>query len=318
VAEPLLRVSGLSVAYQTAAGRVEAVTDFGLELQPGELLGLVGESGCGKSTAVMGMFRLLPPPAVVTAGEVWFQGRDVLGMGEEELRRLRWREVSLVPQSALNALNPVLRVGEQVVDTLQSHGAISAEAALARGAELLALVGIDAVHLHSYPHALSGGMRQRVALALALAMSPPLVLMDEPTTALDVVVEREILARLLALQERLGFAVIFITHDLALLLELATRIGVLYSGSLVELAPVAALRSGGRHPYTRALLAAMPQAFGEAQPVSLAGAPPRLADAPGGCRFAPRCPLVTERCRAEAPPLRSLSDDHSVACHEVR
>jgi len=312
---PLLDVRELSVAYGLPPQGVEAVHRLSFQVDEGETVGLVGESGSGKSTALMGVLRVLPPPGVITRGSVRFDGREVLDMDEAELRAWRWREVSLVPQSALNALNPMLTVGQHVADTLRAHGVRDRAEIGRRGQELLALVDIDSVHLDSHPHTLSGGMRQRVALALALALEPRLVIMDEPTTALDVVVEREILQRIVHLQEQRGFAVLFITHDLNLLLELADRVGVLYSGRLAEMAPASALRQGGRHPYAQGLLAAMPTAFGEREPISIPGAPPDLRDPPRGCRFHPRCPHLTERCRAEEPVLRALSAGHTTACH---
>jgi peptide/nickel transport system ATP-binding protein len=315
MADPVLDVVDLQVGFRTPAGLRRAVRGVGFSLQPGEILGLVGESGSGKSTLVLGMLRLLPPPGVIVGGSVRLGGRDLLALDEESLRQLRWSGASLVPQSAMQALNPVLTVGAQVVDTLQSHRPQSRAAAERRATELLALVGIDPVHLHSYPHQLSGGMRQRVALGLALALDPPLVVMDEPTTALDVVVEREILQRILALQAERGFAMIFVTHDLSLLMEFATRIGVLYAGRLVELAPVDAFRAGGRHPYTRGLLGAIAPAIDEDRvPVSIPGAPPSLARPPTGCPFHPRCGRAAARCAQEEPPLRSLGDAHEAAC----
>lgn len=319
-APPLLRVRDLCVAYgHPARGGVEAVHGLSFDLEPGEIVGLVGESGSGKSTALMAMLRVLPPPGLITGGRVLHRGRDVLAMSEEELRAWRWSEVSLVPQSALNALNPMLTVGQHFGDTLRAHGVGDRAERGRRATELLRLVDIDPTHLDSHPHTLSGGMRQRVALALALALDPGLVVLDEPTTALDVVVEREILQRVVHLQRERGFAVLFITHDLSLLLELADRVGVLYSGRLAELAPVEVLRQGGRHPYTQGLLAAMPQAFSDRQPVSIPGAPPRLGDPPPGCRFHPRCPHAEARCKQEEPRTRPLDRGqgtaHLVACH---
>ena len=315
MAEPLLQVRDLDVWYGRPPSGVRAVQGLSLDLHEGEIVGLVGESGSGKSTALMALLRVLAPPGVITAGSVRFGGREVLAMSEAELRAWRWRDVSLVPQSALNALNPVLTIGQHVADTLRAHGTTDRAEVGRRGRELLALVDIDPVHLDAYPHTLSGGMRQRVAVALALALEPRLVIMDEPTTALDVVVEREILQRIVDLQRQRGFAVLFITHDLSLLLEVAGRVGVLYSGVLSELAPVEALRAGGRHPYTRGLLDAMPTAFGDREPISIPGAPPRLDDPPLGCRFHPRCPAATERCAAERPASRRLSPGHTLACH---
>lgn len=301
----LLDVQGLCVDY----GAVRAVDGVSFSVRRGEILGLVGESGSGKTTVINGMLRLLGPPAAVTGGQVLLQGQDLLGLDEEALRATRWNQVAVVPQSALSALNPVLSIGAHFRDT--PGASAGAERAMGQ-------VGLDVAHLDSYPHELSGGMRQRVALALALATTPPLIVMDEPTTALDVVVERDILRTVLELQAEMGFGVLFITHDLALLLSFATHIGVLYAGKLVEIGPVAQFVDGGRHPYTRGLLASIPPGVGEdREPTSIPGHPPRIDALPTGCRFNPRCALATDRCRAEEPVLRALSADHSSACWEL-
>ena len=312
----LLEVQGLTVGYATPGGVVEAVRDVGFSLDRGEILGLVGESGSGKSTLVKGMLRTLAPPGVVVGGHVVLDGHALLELEEEPLRRLRWRTASIVPQSALNAFNPLLTVGAQIADTILAHESVAPSAVRARAEGLLKLVDIDPVHVDSYPHQLSGGMRQRAALALAMALSPPLVVMDEPTTALDVVVERQILRRVLELQQEHGFAIVFITHDIALLLEFATRLGVMYSGRLVELGPTQGFRDGGTHPYTEGLLNALPPAISEdREPISIPGSAPRLTDPPSGCRFHPRCPLADARCSTEAPPFEArATGDHLVAC----
>jgi len=316
VTEPALDIRSLTVGYQTEAGPLIAVHDVTVAVAPGEILGLVGESGSGKSTLIRGMLRLLGPPGVVVRGSVKLAGRELMDLDEEGLRQRRWSEVSLVPQSALNALNPLLTVAEQITDTLQAHGAVTTAAALARAVELLTLVGLDPVNLHSYPHQLSGGMRQRVALGLAMALDPPLVVMDEPTTALDVVVEREILQRILTLQAERGFAMVFVTHDVSLLLEFATRIGVLYAGRMVELGPVQRFRDGGAHPYTQGLLGAIPPAIDEQrEPSSIPGSPPSLADPPTGCPFHPRCDKGRATCRVTVPESTHLDGEHEAACH---
>ena len=316
MSDPLLEVRDLQIAYQSSAGLILAVQDVSFSLAPGEILGIVGESGSGKSTLVRGLLRVLTPPGVIAGGEVYLAGRDVLGMTEEALRTMRWAEVSFVPQSALNAFNPVLTVGDQMIDTMLAHQAMTVAAARARAEELLEVVGIDPLHIDSYPHELSGGMRQRVALGLALALEPPLLFLDEPTTALDVVVEREILQRILTLQAERGFAMIFITHDVSLLMEFATRIGVLYAGRMVELGPVQAFRDGGRHPYTQGLLAAVPPAVDEdREPFSIPGSPPSLTQPPPGCPFHPRCALAESRCKQDAPKPRLLAESHEASCH---
>ncbi len=303
MAEPLLSIRGLQVRYGRPPGGVTAVHALDLDIQPGERLGLVGESGSGKSTAALAALRLLPPPALITAGSVRFCGEEVLAWDESRLRRWWWRDVSLVPQSALNALNPVLSIGTHFFETFVAHGIVDRAEIGRRSQTLMRLVDLDPIHLDSYAHSLSGGMRQRVALALALALDPRLIVMDEPTTALDVVVEREILQRILALQAERGFAILFITHDLGLLLELAHRVGVLYSGHLVEDAPVEHFIAGGRHPYSRGLLTAMPTLGGARTAQGIPGAPPRLDEPPSGCPFHPRCARRLPTCHIHLPSL---------------
>jgi peptide/nickel transport system ATP-binding protein len=311
---PVLEIEGLGVAY----GSVEAVKDVSLTLAPGEVVGLVGESGSGKSTLIQGLLRTLPPPAVITAGQVRLKGQDVLAMDGPALRALRWRDVALVPQNALNALNPMLTVGDHFEDTLRAHGVRDTAELRRRAVEGMARVDMAPEQLRAYPHMLSGGMRQRVAIALALVLDPALVIFDEPTTALDVVVERDILDRVRALQAERGFAALFITHDVSLLLTFAHRIAVMYSGRLVELGPSAEIGRGGRHPYTQGLIGAMPPVLGEdrvARPIP--GAPPRAGEALPGCRFAPRCSHVTAACTAAEPALQTVGAGHTVACHAV-
>ncbi|MCO4769918.1 MAG: ABC transporter ATP-binding protein [Deltaproteobacteria bacterium] len=307
-------MENLDVAYLAADGPVRATSKVSFTLEDGEILGLVGESGSGKSTVAKAAMRVLGQPAVITGGSVRFRGREVLRMSDAELRQWRWRDVSMVMQSALNAMNPVMTVLDHVLDTLAAHG-ITGAAAKKRAGELLDLVEIDRHHLRSYPHELSGGMRQRVVLGIALALTPPLVFMDEPTTALDVVVERQIMRKLVALQAELGFAVLFITHDVSLLLEFATRIGVMYSGRLVEVAPTQLFRDGARHPYSKGLLGAIPRIDSDEAPVSIPGSPPSLKNPPPGCRFHPRCADALDVCETREPPLVQIGADHWAACH---
>ncbi len=305
---PILEISDLSVVYRTSAGDVRAVEHVSLELNPGEVVGLCGESGSGKSTLAYGATRLLRTPALVTSGSVRYGGRrltgggdpvDLLAMTHHELRAVRWREIAIVFQSAMNALNPVLRVQEQLLDAINAHLKLPRREAHEKAAELLDLVGIPRNRLRSYPHELSGGMRQRVMIAMALAADPEVVIMDEPTTALDVVVQRDILAQIVELKERLGFAVLFITHDLSLLLELADRIAVMYAGRLMETGGSQDLIRDPAHPYTRGLLNSFPSIRGPRRELTgIPGSPPDLRDPAPGCPFAPRCSFAVPACGA--------------------
>jgi len=316
MAEPILSIRDLAVDYVTDTGPVRAVHRVSLDVGPAEILGIAGESGSGKSTLAQALLRILPPPAVIAGGTVRFAGQDLLALGESELRALRWRRLSMVFQSAMDALNPVITVGEQIVDTLLAHGTATPRAARARAADLLETVGMPRDRLDSYAHQLSGGMRQRVGIAMALALEPALVILDEPTTALDVIVEREILEQIRALQRRLGFAVLFITHDLARMLQVSDRVAVFYAAQMVEIAPAEALRRSPKHPYTQALLGAFPSVHGDKiEMSSIPGAPPSLRRPPGGCRFHPRCDRAVDLCRVREPELRMLGAGHAAACH---
>jgi peptide/nickel transport system ATP-binding protein len=305
---PILEISDLSVAYRTPAGDVRAVEGVNLTLSAGEVVGLCGESGSGKSTLAYGTTRLLRPPALVTSGSVRYGGRritaggdpvDLLAMNHRELHRMRWREIAIVFQSAMNALNPVLRVEDQLLDAIRAHLKMSRAEAKERAAELLDLVGIPRNRLRSYPHELSGGMRQRVMIAMALATDPEVVIMDEPTTALDVVVQRDILAQIVELKERLGFAILFITHDLSLLLELADRIAVMYAGRLLETGASQDIMRDPAHPYTRGLLNSFPSLRGARRDLAgIPGSPPDLRDPQPGCPFVPRCGFAVPACSA--------------------
>jgi oligopeptide/dipeptide ABC transporter ATP-binding protein len=322
---PVLDIDDLSVVYRTAAGDVRAVEHVSLALHPGEVVGLAGESGSGKSTLAYGACRLLRPPGVITGGSVRYRSSrieapvDILERSPRELRELRWREIAIVFQSAMNALNPVLRIRDQLLDVIEAHLELSKDEANERLGTLFDLVSIPRARLKSYPHELSGGMRQRVMIAMALATEPEVVIMDEPTTALDVVVQRDLLAQIVELKQRLGFAVLFITHDLSLLLELADRIAVMYGGQLVEVGPAGSVHREPAHPYTTGLLNSFPSLRGPRRELSgIPGAPPDLRDLPPGCPFLARCTLGTPRCQQIDMSLSKASTSrdpsHLTAC----
>jgi peptide/nickel transport system ATP-binding protein len=320
IGDPLIEVTGLCVDYGLGEGAVHAVIDADLTLRRGEVLGLAGESGSGKSTLAYGITRLLRSPGVITGGQVLFHQRELptvslLAAGEQELRGLRWNQIAVVLQSAMNALNPVLRIEPQLTDVLLAHRPdMSKSARHARAAELLELVDIPADRLGSYPHELSGGMRQRVMIAVALALDPQVVIMDEPTTALDVVTQREILEELMRLRDKLGFAVLFITHDLSLLVEIADSIAVMYAGRLVERAGAREIFRAPRHPYSLGLLNSFPALHGPRRFMEgIPGSPPDLRHPPAGCPFHPRCGYVFDKCRNQNPPLLKLGP-RSAAC----
>ena len=329
---PLLDVRGLSVDYGVGQDAVRAVTEANLTLYPGEVAGLAGESGSGKSTFAYAITRLLRAPGVITAGSVRLHlaaGQpgpgsqpdgviDLLGATEGQLRQIRWSQIAVVMQSAMNALNPVFRIGVQLTDVLRTHRPeMSGAERRERAAELLRMVGITPDRLRAYPHELSGGMRQRAMIAMALALEPRIVIMDEPTTALDVVTQREILEELAALRERLGFAVLFITHDLSLLLEIADSISIMYAGHIVEQASAPELFRAPRHPYTLGLLSSFPPLHGpRAHMTGIPGSPPDLRALPAGCVFHPRCRFAFDRCAVDSPPLAPVTTgtDRLAAC----
>jgi peptide/nickel transport system ATP-binding protein len=320
----LLDVQGLSVEYGTGAGRLRAVDRVDLQLHRGEVLGIVGESGSGKTTLAFAISRLLRPPGQVTDGQVRYYPEagdpvDLIDMTDAQLKAFRWSTLSVVFQSAMNTLNPVLRLRTQFADTLRAHRpGIGAAEIKVRTAELLQLVGITPDRADAYAHELSGGMRQRAMIALALALDPEIIVMDEPTTALDVVLQRQILSEILHLQESLGFSVIFITHDLSLLIELADTIMVMYAGRLVEVADAGEIHRSPRHPYSRGLLQSFPVLEGpRLRLVGIPGSPPDLKALPAGCAFHPRCPSRMESCTSTAPALTGTGITQDAAEHQV-
>jgi peptide/nickel transport system permease protein len=308
----ILEVRGLTVAYATDEGPVIAVDNVDFDVGRGEFLGIVGESGCGKSTLLYAITRLLGPPFAgqIMDGQIIFQGRDMVSLNEKKLRHVRWREFSVVMQSAMNALNPVLTIAAQMRDACKAHSNMSAKEIDERSREVLRLVAIDPVHLHSYPHQLSGGMRQRAMIAMALLFTPDLVIMDEPTSALDVVGQRSLMVQIKELQKRLGFAVVFVTHDMSLISHFSDRVLVMYAAQVAEFGGTRQVFEQPRHPYTRALLEAFPSIHGpRVHLTGIAGSPPDLAHPPVGCRFAPRCPHAMPRCREAVPPLYDVEGD---------
>jgi peptide/nickel transport system ATP-binding protein len=329
---PLLDIRNLYVEYLTETDPVQAVCNVSFSISEGEVFGLAGESGCGKSTIAHSILRVLRPPAVITGGQILYNGHDVLEMGEEEaekrangksqvprytLESFRWAEVAMVFQSAMNSLNPVIKVVDQITDVIMKHDGLSKARARKRAEELMDFVNIETSRLDSYPHELSGGMRQRVVIAIALALRPSLLIMDEPTTALDVVVQKDILQQIERLKEELGFSILFITHDLSLMVEFSDRIGIMYAGELVEMASAERILNEPVHPYTQGLLTSFPSVTGEKTRLSgIPGSPPNLMHPPKGCRFHPRCTKCQHKETEAAPVLTELRPGHWVAIHE--
>jgi peptide/nickel transport system ATP-binding protein len=328
--EPILSVRNLSIAFQARRGQVQAVRDISFDVARGEALALIGESGSGKTTVGLGLMRLLPAMAKIVGGSVVYRryengrnpsGREteVLNLKADDLRQFRWRECAMVFQSALNAMNPVLRISEHFVDTARAHGYLSRQQTNAlreRSLKLLAMVRLDPERVwRSFPHELSGGMRQRVLIALALLLEPQLLILDEPTTALDILTQRNIMEVLKELRSKLGFAMLFISHDLALAAELADRVATVYAGRIIEIGDVRTIFRNPYHPYTIGLIKAVPTLTSDKSTlVSVPGSPPDLIQLPTGCKFHPRCPLASERCLREEPELIEVKSGHQVAC----
>ena len=315
----VLEVRDVRTRFHTLDGAVHAVNGISFDLDEGELLGVVGESGSGKSVTMMSLLKLLPmPPAEITSGRALLQGKDLIALDPEDLRRVRGAEVGFIFQDPMTSLNPVLSVGYQLTESLRAHLGRSRSAARRRAAELLELVGIPmAAHrLDDFPHQFSGGMRQRVMIAIALACEPKVLIADEPTTALDVTIQAQILDLVKRLRHELGMAIIWITHDLGVVAGLADRVMVMYGGLVVERAGVEALYARPRHPYTRGLLRTLPRLDGQRAErlESIAGQPPSLLRAPTACPFAPRCGHAFERCWRENPVLEAVAEGHEVAC----
>ncbi len=300
----VLAVRDLTVDYTMERGTVRAVDAVSFDLDPGEFIGIVGESGCGKSTLLFAIAQLLVPPAGIACGSVIFKGQNMVGLTDNQMAAVRWKDLSVVMQSAMNALNPVKSIGAQFSDAMRAHGVTARAEIAGRSAEVLRMVGIDPVHLQSYPHQLSGGMRQRSMIAMAMLLTPDLVIMDEPTSALDVVAQRSLMVQIKDLQEQLGFAVIFVTHDMSLVSHFSDRLMVMYAGQVAELGGTRQVFDTPLHPYSIGLMEAFPSIRGPRVPLTgIPGRPPDLANLPQGCTFAPRCPKVMARCQEEPPEL---------------
>lgn len=316
----LLEVQNLSINYVNEGQLpARAVENISFTLKEGELVGLVGESGCGKTTLMLALLRLLPAAGQIVNGKVFFNGKDLVSLSDDELNNIRWSGISIVFQGAMNALNPVRNVGEQISEAITKHlPAFPKDKIQGRVIELLELVGIAADHKDHYPHQYSGGMRQRAMIAMALACNPQIIIADEPTTALDVMIQAQILELLDNLRKKLGLAVIFVTHDLGVVAEMCDRVLVMYGGVTAEYASVDVIYNSPKHPYTQELLKAFPDLTKPKKKLSsIPGYPPRLEALPPGCRFAPRCPAAFDRCHAEQPSLHNLGDGHIASCHLV-
>jgi len=313
----LLEVRDLVIEYRATRGRVRAVDRISFDVPAGAVVGVVGESGCGKTTAVRAITRVMPASAVFADGSITLDGTDIVPLSDRQMRELLWRDIAYVPQSAMNALDPVWRVGKQIEEVLVDRGGMKRRAARVRSEELFAMVGLEPKRLRDYPHQFSGGMRQRASIALALALSPKLVIADEPVTALDVVIQRQVLDTFTQLQKDLNLSVILVTHDISVVAYVCDHVVVMYAGKVVEAGPVAEVLAKPSHPYTMGLYNAFPELAGDDRELSpIEGSPPDLLDPPAGCRFRARCPFALELC-AQEPPEEIVGDSHRALCHRA-
>jgi peptide/nickel transport system ATP-binding protein len=312
----VLKVENLTMHYTTRAGEVSAVDNVTFEMKRGESMGLVGESGCGKTSVATTLLKLLPENGQIKTGHIYLNGQDIVPLSEGQMQKIRWNKISMVFQAAMNALNPVYRVGDQIIEALEFHRQVrSNREARQRVEDLFRLVGLDEKMLDRYPHEYSGGMRQRAVIAMALSCHPDLIIADEPTTALDVIVQDNLLREMTALQDQLGMSMIYISHDIAVIAEVADRIGVMYAGRLVELGSSEQIFKHPLHPYTHGLMSSFPSIVGpKRELMSLPGEPPDLINPPSGCRFHPRCPFATEECAIRPPEFKDVGNGHFVAC----
>ncbi|RLG84511.1 MAG: ABC transporter ATP-binding protein [Thermoprotei archaeon] len=312
---PLLEVKNLKTYFFTVRGVVRAVDNVSLTIEEGEVLGLAGESGCGKSTLGYSIMRLVPPPGRIVDGRIIFDGNDITRMSEHELRsKVRWKGISMVFQGAMNALNPVYTVGHQVAEPLIVHKGLTKREALEHVKKALKMVGLSPEIVRRYPHELSGGMKQRVVIAMAIILRPKLIIADEPTTALDVVIQAQIMNLFKKLKRELRSSMIFITHDLSLLSELSDKVAIMYAGKIVEIGPSEKIYTDPKHPYTQGLLRSIPRLHGKEKITWIPGVPPDLRRPPPGCRFHPRCPYAMDICKKEEPPFIETDPGRFVAC----
>lgn len=317
----VLNVENLRVVYHTPTAAVRAVNNLTFALHKGERLGLVGESGSGKSTTALAILRILPCNAQADAGHIYLDGQDLLTLDDEAMRAVRWQRIALVPQGAMNSLNPVLRIYHQMADVIQEHQLRQQGERLGRNlireriATVLEQVDLAPAVMDMYPHALSGGMKQRVCIAMAILLEPQVIIADEPTSALDVVTQQVVAQTLVQVQEQIGASILLIGHDMGLQAQLVDRLAVMYAGHIVEIAGVDSIFHAPQHPYTQSLISFVPSIREKRPPRGLAGLPPRIVSDPTGCVFRARCPVAIERCAHEVPPLRTISAGHQVACH---
>ena len=312
---PLLSVENLKAYFFTMKGPVKAVDDVTFSLERGDVLGLAGESGCGKTTTALAILKLLPEPGRIVNGRIIFDGMDLVKLSEEEMRRkVRWKRISLIFQGAMNALNPVFKVGDQIAEAIMFHEDVTKEEALERAAELFEMIGIEKSMINRYPFELSGGMRQRAMIAMALACRPDLVISDEPTTALDVIVQAQVLKLMTKLKDELNLSFIVITHDLSVIAEVCNKVAIMYAGKLAEIGDVVTIFKKPMHPYTQGLIGAFPSVKEKKELISIPGYPPDLLNPPKGCRFHPRCKYAMDICKKEEPEMKII-EGHRVACH---
>ncbi len=311
----ILETEGLKTYYLTSRGVVKAVDDVRFRLNAREILGIAGESGCGKSTLALSLMRLVPLPGQIVGGKILLNGEDLLAKNEAELEKIRWKEISIVFQGSMSAFNPVLKIGEQISEAILAHMSLKKSDALKRVAELLRLVGIESSRADNYPHEFSGGMKQRAMIAMALALNPGVVIADEPTTGLDVIVQAQVLKLLKNLQKRLKLSMILISHDLSLISEICDKCAIMYAGKIVEYTDTMSIFKTAYHPYVQCLIKSFPSVRRSTELISIPGNPPNLINPPIGCRFHPRCPFAMEVCREVEPTLTETEKEHYVACH---